>query len=200
MNNFADTLLKMLFGWMRTLMEGIWMSFSSGKMRNTISWLGDHWLWLVVFLCIACTVLDYFIWFIRWKPYVIWRNKLRRIFRKEQRQFQNGYDQGVEIDLSDLPEMMPAEEEVDFSAWQQPEYAPLPQEPLPAPEMPVFVPEQPAVRNRRSQRHEKKKFRLTGILPTANEESEQLLDGLPPAIDKNDAFHAPVYPGQYNNQ
>lgn len=200
MNNFADTLLKMLFGWMRTLMEGVWTSFSSGKMRNTISWLGDHWLWLVAFLCIVCTMLDYFIWFIRWKPYVIWRNKLRHIFRKEQHQFQYGYDQGVEIDLSDLPEMMPAEEEVDFSAWQQPEYAPLPQEPLPAPEMPAFVPEQPAVRNRRSQRHEKKKFRLTGILPTADEESEQLLDGLPPAIDKNDAFHAPVYPGQYNNQ
>ena len=222
MNNFADTLLKMLFGWMRTLMESIWTSFSSGKMRNTISWLGDHWLWLVVFLCIACTVLDYFIWFIRWKPYVIWRNKLRRLMNNlrrrlglseipEYHQFLYGYDQGVEIDLNDLSPAPIAQEE-DFSLWQEPVYEP-PMEPVPMPpayemaeenaasqEAPVFLPEQPAVRNRRSQRHEKKKFRLSGLLPSADEESEQLLDGLPPAIDKNDAFHAPVYPGQYNNQ
>lgn len=220
MNNFADTLLKMLFGWMRTLMEGVWNAFSSGRMRNTISWLGDHWLWLVVFLCIACTVLDYFIWFIRWKPYVIWRNKLRRLFQgrpahdeePEYYLFQQGYDDGVDMDLSDMPVPAPAAADAEYFAWQQPVYEPqpetLPLEPagemaeeayVPQ-EMPVFIPEQPAVRNRRSQRHEKKKSRLHGILPVADEESEQQLDGLPPAVDKNDAFHAPVYPGQYNNQ
>lgn len=219
MNNFADTLLKMLFGWMRSLMESVWSAFSSGQMRNTISWLGDHWLWLVVFLCIVCTVLDYFIWFIRWKPYVIWRNKLRRLFgartspdeAPEYQQFLYGYDQGVEMDLNDLPPAPVAEEE-DLSFWQEPVYEPLVEsspvppayemaEELPAPqEVPVFVPEQPAVRNRRSQRHEKKKFRLPGLLPAANEENEQMLDGLPPPVDKSEAFHAPVYPGQYNNQ
>lgn len=217
MNNFADTLLKMLFGWMRTLMEGIWNTFSSGKMRNTISWLGDHWLWLVVFLCIACTVLDYFIWFIRWKPYVIWRNKLRRLFKKstardeepEYYLFQQGYDDGVEMDLSDMPAPAPVTADAEYFAWQpeyelppethQPAFEPVAEAAIPQ-EMPIFLPEQPAVRNRRSQRHEKRKSRLHGILPVADEESEQQLDGLPPAIDKNDAFHAPVYPGQYNNQ
>lgn len=222
MNNFADALLSLLFGWMRTLVEGIWSSFSSGKMRNTISWLGDHWLWLVLMLCIACTVLDYFVWFIRWKPYVIWRNKLRRLLGKretsqedaERIDFRYGYDQGVEMDLADLapapPPVQPEPEE-----WHQPLYeptivmpavAPAPvcepplEEPLYPDPVPMYLPEQPVVRNRRSQRYEKKKFRLSGILPTANEENEQMLDGLPPAVDKSEAFHAPVYPGQYNNQ
>lgn len=300
MNKFADTLLSLLFGWMRTFVEGIWNSFSSGQMQDTISWLGDHWLLLVLLLCVVCTVLDYFIWFIRWKPYVIWRNKLRRLFgHKESSEdyaeyytFQRGYDQGVEMDLSGFPaDSQPIPEDAAYLSWQPEDepassYAqPVPESTQTYPQMPIpeqtqayahakvirqtpaqppvsepapvfsqkpaaqpmqyypqhtvyeepavpnvqpvhpirtssapadaapsvpedaclqpvsaYLPDQSMPRPRRSQRYEKKKSRLSGFLPTADEESEQLLDGLPPAVDQNEAFRAPVYPRQYNNQ
>lgn len=214
MNSFADTLLSLLFGWLRALVEGIWGFISSGEMRNTISWLGDHWLWLVIVVCIVCVVLDYFIWLIRWKPYIIWRNKLRRLFGRKAPsaphpveadyfEFQMGYDQGVDLDMQDMPYAPQPQEENDFSIWQQPAFQPPQEEFLPPPvpyaEAPMLPPVQ-GVRNRRSDRYDKKKFRLSGILPSADDEAETMLDGLPPAINKNEAFHAPVYPGQYNNQ
>lgn len=228
MNDFAKQLLSLLFSWMRSLAEGVLSAFSSGKMRNTVSWLGKNWLWLILLLCLACTVMDYFIWLIRWKPYIIWSNKLRRLFGRREKpieepeyiRFQQGYDQGVDMDFSDIaPAPRPMANDMDFDARQQPPYEPAQEEYFPAQPQPVyplyaqqpdtaaappeqlpFVPDQLPARNRRSQRHEKKRFRLGSILPSGNDDAETLLDGLPPAVDKYDAFHAPVYPNQYNNQ
>ncbi len=214
MNAFADTLLSLVFGWMRALVEGIWSFISSGRFQSALSWLGDHWLWLVVLLCIAGTVLDYLIWLFRWRPYIIWRNKLRRLFGKAPRQqteadvFQYGWEEGVDVDLTDM-QPAPVPEAVSYEAWQQPVYAEAAPEnapweapaPYPAEEAlpaPAEVPP-PLRRNRRSQRHEKKKSILSDLLPTANDEEDALLDGLPPVVNKQQAFHAPVYPGQYDN-
>lgn len=218
MNAFADTLLSLVFGWMRALVEGVWSFLSSGRFQNALSWLGDHWLWLVLFLCALCTVLDYLIWLVRWRPYILWRNHLRRLFgrgippSKENDVFQYDWNQGVDVDLSDM-QPAPVFPEMAYETWQPvdetaaveeaapempPAFAPAEMAPAVA-ETPV-LPDGPVVRRRRrSQRHEKKKFRLSGILPKADEEEAALLDGLPPAVNKSQAFHAPVYPGQYDN-
>ena len=66
-----------------------------------------------------------------------------------------------------------------------------------AEEMP-FGPETPTVRHRRSERHEKKKFNLPGFFGNDESGDDELLDGLPPAVRKEDAFHAPVYPEYMN--
>lgn len=209
MNAFADTLLSLMFGWLRSMVEGIFSSASSGRFSSFFTWLGDHWFWLVAVLCIICLVLDYLIWFIRWRPYVIWRNKLRRLFGHRETPlpdagFDTGYETGVDMDLTDMPDTPVPEYE--YAVWQ-PELHPQPQEPVyEAPvSQPVYqdevpyIPQEPIVRNRRSQRHEKKKFRLPGLLGSDQAEESGLIDGLPPVVNKEDAFHAPVYPDQYQN-
>lgn len=221
MNAFADTLLSMMFGWLRRLVESIFSSASSGSFSSFFSWLGDHWFWLVAVLCVICLVLDYLIWLIRWKPYVIWRNKLRRLFGRRKYVpadpvFEQGYDTGVDLDMDDM-ENAPLPE---YAAWQ-PEYEvpaqPLQPSPPPcsvqprepvytAPETPayqedmVFMPTETTVRNRRSQRYEKKKSILSGILAAQKDEENEMIDGLPPVMNKEDAFHAPVFPDQYQNE
>lgn len=222
MNAFADTLLSMMFGWLRRLVESIFSSASSGSFSSFLSWLGDHWFWLVAVLCVVCLVLDYFIWLIRWKPYVIWRNKLRRLFGRRDRTpsdpvFDQGYDTGVDLDMDDM-EAAPVPE---YAAWQ-PEYempvqpqqpAPLPQfvqevEPVytaaeasdPQLEEFIYLPPETTVRNRRSRRYEKKKSLLSGLLSGNQEEESEMIDGLPPVVNKEDAFHAPVFPDQYQNE
>lgn len=214
MNAFADTLLSLVFGWMRRLVEGIFSFVSSGQLRGMFSWLGDHWLWLVLVLCIGCTVLDYLIWLLRWQPYILWRNKLRRLFGKSPKaspvtdEFEYGYNDGVDVDISDVEAAQPLPAEAyAYENWQpvyeepadvMPEilYDAIPE---PQPEEPLQSPSAAHQRNRRSQRYDKRKFRLSGILPTASDEESALLDGLPPAVNKSEAFHAPVYPESYDN-
>ncbi len=217
MNAFADTLLSLVFGWLRALVEGLWSSISSGRFQSTLSWLGDHWLWLVLLLCIACTVLDYLIWLVRWRPYVIWRNKLRRLLGKNSRHqteedaFRYGWEEGVDVDLTDM-QPAPVQEEILYDDWHPPIYPEAEQEnavyeasPTYVQADPIYSPETPEMspvqrpRNRRSRRHEKKKFHLSGLLPIASDEETAMLDGLPPVVNKQQAFHAPVYPGQYDN-
>ncbi len=210
MNAFADTILSMMFGWLKTLVQGIWSSATTGSVQNFFVWLGDHWFYVVLGVCVLCTVVDYLIWLIRWRPYIIWRNRLRRLFSPhrnlplQHRQFRQGYDSGVEMDLSDMP---PADPHPEYVHWQpqnytapsqeQPEYAELAYSPSAYTELasqPYWTEETaaPQVRNRRSQRYAKKKFRLSGIL--REEEENALLDGLPPAVSQEEAFHAPIYP------
>lgn len=211
MNAFADTLLSLMFGWLRTLVEGIWSTTTSGRFQHMLVWLGDHWFFVALGLCILFTVVDFLVWLIRWQPYRLWHSRIARLLGRaprERREFRHGYDSGVEMDFSDLAPATPAE---DYAAWQPETWQPAPQEedfPLftsPAPGQPseedAYGYSQPAtVRNRRSERYEKKKFRIGRILAPAKEEEAAMLDGLPPAVDKENAFHAPVYPNQSPKQ
>ena len=65
MNTFADTLFSVLFSGIRSLVEGIWSSVVKGNYSSFFHWLGDHWLWLVLILCLICTAIDFIIWMIR---------------------------------------------------------------------------------------------------------------------------------------
>ena len=53
-----------------------------------------------------------------------------------------------------------------------------------------------ASRRRRSERHEKKRGEWQKRLAAITQDDVGMLDGLPPAVDRQDAFHEPVYPHQ----
>lgn len=238
MNAFANTLFTMLFGWIRAGVQSVWNSVTQGRFLGFFTWLGDHWFPVLLFLCAVCTVLDYLIWLVRWRPYLVWKTKLRRFFSRlrgkqwsEKTHFDRGYAGGVSIPLEPVPAYRqplfeerryaavpepepPAMPEPDFyeapPAAEPPQYAPIfnappapvfqPVEPAPAPvffqepaqpEQPSPAPEQPAARRRRSQKHERQRSPLWLLSDPGD---EGMLDGLPPAVNKEDAFHAPVYP------
>ena len=52
----------------------------------------------------------------------------------------------------------------------------------------------PAPRKRRSEKNDRKKPAWTNKLMIPEVEEDSLLDGLPPAVDRQRAFHDPVYP------
>lgn len=81
MRGFTTSLFNVLLGWIRTLVETIWdLAFSDGTSR-WLQWIAENWFGLVVILCLAGVVIDYFIWFVRWRPYYVWGSKLRRLKR-----------------------------------------------------------------------------------------------------------------------
>lgn len=222
MNNLSNHVLAVLFSWMRTLIQGVWGTISSGAASGFWTWLGDHWLLLTVFLCLICVVLDYLVWLIRWKPYVLWKQKMLRLFRRDEesalrrdRHFSQGYRSGVGLDLQGLAEVSPApapalweaeayapppaaepETLPEIPAFEQIEYAAMGSgnEPIPAQEAaPVETPASPAPRRRRSDRHPVKRRSLFKRL-IADEDENDLPAELPPVVDRETAFHTPVYP------
>ena len=123
MNAFIKSLFTVLFGWIKSVIQGMWDTVFSGTYHGFFVWLSHAWPYLVVLLCILCTLVDYAVWLVRWRPYVMWKQRLRRLFRK-------GHD-------------APAAEE----PAQAPAAPPLTGQPYR-----YFPPEQPVQRHRRSQR------------------------------------------------
>lgn len=224
MNSFANTLFAMLFGWARSVIQRVWSAAAEGRLSGFFTWLGDHWLWVALFLVLACTAADFIVWFVRWQPYKVWQTHvraLRRFFRGEWRQkkrFEQGYrDAVVPVDLTAAS---PAESAPDPQAWSEAEWAapaesayapPLenayfpPQQEAPRPrafapaeeaEAPQTDSEQTAVRRRRSEKYGKRRSALTQRLAQIAKDDVGMLDGLPPAVDRQSAFHEPVYPNQ----
>lgn len=273
MNAFADSLFSLLFGWLRSLVQGIWGAATAGHFSGFFTWLGDHWLWLALIMALIATLIDFAIWMIRWRPYLVWKTRLRRMIRffkygkadyQAQQHFQQGYQEGVALDMppddyapdapyqpayaalydygygwdqpAPEPQQPPYQEEPAVHeapvfrpapAWQQNDQSPAvysqpPQpDPLPpyrqeeVPEPQYFAKPQgyeppplntstrvhgsqasdmPAARRkRRSDKYDKQKASWHHRL-MADDEDDGLLNGLPPAVDKEQAFHQPVYP------
>lgn len=133
MNAFANNIFSILFSWLRSLTESLWHSAASGSFSALLTWLGDHWIVAVAVLCVLCTVLDYLVWLIRWRPYVIWRQKILRLFgrstgkAKEAEDFEQGYLGGVEIALPEMPQTRQDANVYPAEYWETPvQEAPAP--------------------------------------------------------------------------
>ena len=265
MNQFANSLFSLFFGWARSLIQQVWSDASSGQYSGFLSWLGDHWLWVVLILCLGGTALDFMIWMIRWRPYLAWRTAARQWTRRLHPtnvegyiRFKRGYDESAPLDIGldsqapggekteespmELEEEIPQEEEAPsapfdpFSSFPPlressrqetaPSYGPVAEEPVYAAEEwayqdeggrqrqfapptgyeppPMFPSTRPnsayatdlptARRRRRSEKYERRRPDWREKLIKGDEDEDRLLDGLPPAVDKQDAFHEPVYP------
>ena len=215
MNAFANALFTFLFSWMRAVVQGVWSAVASGRFARFFTWLGDSWLWVALFLCLLCTAMDYLIWLIRWRPYWVWKTKWRQFKRRLRggnRRFDRGYDTGVGLELPPEPPRAEPSAWAEQAAFQQ-------AQPLPAPPRYDAPPEResaysaaglpaeawtpPAVsaapenaapyRRRRSEKHARR-FHWTERFAAREEDDQAMLDGLPPAVDREQAFHAPVYP------
>lgn len=220
MNTFSNSLFTFFFGWARRLIESVWNAAAEGRLGGFFTWLGDHWLILALILVLGGTALDFLIWLIRWRPYLVWRSTLRRLGRRlrgehvdSQRRFAKGYSDGVDLGAPVTPPEPEAAPQAaapayypplmdEFSAPRQPQETPALREDISMPE------EGEIRRRRRSERHETP--RRIEAFPRAetprkplwrprfpsleDRDEEQMLDGLPPAVDRQQAFHDPVYP------
>ncbi|NLD83458.1 MAG: hypothetical protein GX637_04765 [Clostridiales bacterium] len=218
MNTFSNSLFTFLFGWARSLIEGVWNAAAEGRLSAFFSWLGDHWLIVAAVLILLGTALDFLIWLIRWRPYLVWRSTLRRWGRRlrgekvdSRRRFSRGYQQAVDLQMPPASGHGGAWEEEAPAAYEPPAApASFDQQPLmdefSAPEPPGDAPapdmEDPAMmlpegrRRRRSEKHGQtwKPAWRPRFSVLSDPEDESMLDGLPPAVDRQQAFHDPVYP------
>lgn len=79
MGDFANTLFSVLLGWIRTAAEWLWSVTGSQSNGGMIGWIGENWLTLIVIVCAAGLLMDFFVHMLRWKPYKVWASFFRRL-------------------------------------------------------------------------------------------------------------------------
>ena len=194
MNAFARYLFQAMFGWVR---EAVRRMTDPGVVDG---WLAVNWAGIVIMLLLAGTLIDFAVWFIRWRPDWVWRGHFGRAgmrLRAEERQmrrFRKGFDQdneeigAIARPLRDAPAPEAAAEETDteepLDAYYDWQYS-VSAEPADAPE----------TRHRRGDRYRRRDRRAEAYVEDdAEPDEEEPVYGLPPVVRKDEAFRAPVYP------
>ena len=209
MNAFANTLFSLLLSWVKGLVQSVWNIFSGGA-DGFFVWLGDHWLSLVVVICLLGAAADLLVWLLRWRPDLVWRTKLRRIHARltgramgdrEEKDFYYGYEEGVDMQSAmgyDANALWQEDETPDSMQeepawWDVPETVPVYQ---PAEEVPAGQ----QTRHRRSDKYQKtgRQKKLSQIRDKWQEDETAMLDELPTSVDSRQAFYDPVFPQQEN--
>lgn len=91
MNGFANAILTLLLGWLRSLFSTLWIMLGSDGGNAVVTFLRANWKTLFLILCVGGFVVDRFIYLLRWRPYYVWqarRARRRRGWEDEP----DGYD------------------------------------------------------------------------------------------------------------
>ena len=143
MGSFANTLFRIMLGWLQGIVSAIWNLFTSEKGGSFLEWIGKHWIILAAVLCIIGLAVDLGVYLIRWKPFKVWKSFFTRNRGVPQEQFaENGAPYSGDavtaeksFYFSKRTETREREPEdpaqPDLSQWETPEKLPAP-EPKPA--------------------------------------------------------------------
>ncbi len=200
MNSFAKYLFQAMFSWVREAVRQL----SDPALID--SWLARNWLTALIPILLIGTAVDFIVWVVRWQPQLVWRSMFDRRSalldpeERELRRFRKGFKgENAEISavaqpLKDAPvpenvmayaaetEKQQPEDDAYYD-WQFAEPAPAAKE------------DQKPARHRRSDRYLRPGRRSDAPRRTplimADDEP---IDGLPPIVSKEEAFRAPVYP------
>ena len=74
MGSFANTLFRVMLGWLQGIVSAVWSAFTSDKGGSLLTWIGKHWIPITAILCIIGLVSDLGVYIARWKPYKVWRS------------------------------------------------------------------------------------------------------------------------------
>ena len=97
MNGFTNSILSILLGWLRLLIGQIWAALNSESGSRVLSFLQNDWKWLVLCLAAGGFLADRLVYFLRWRPDIVWRTR-RRARHSKPADFSQKY--GAAIDAS----------------------------------------------------------------------------------------------------
>lgn len=83
MGQFANTIFSLMLGWVHTAAAWLWGLATNSNVNAWFRWMLEHWLFLVVLLCIGGAVIDFIVYLVRWQPYRVWRSFLHRLTAKD---------------------------------------------------------------------------------------------------------------------
>ena len=78
MGSFANTLFRVMLGWLQGIVSAVWSAFTSDNGGSLLTWIGKHWIPIAAVLCIIGLVSDLGVYIVRWKPYKVWKSFFMR--------------------------------------------------------------------------------------------------------------------------
>ncbi|MEA4998745.1 MAG: hypothetical protein VB087_05070 [Candidatus Limiplasma sp.] len=132
MNGFANAILSLLLGWLRSLFDAMWTLFGRDR-GGILRFLQSNWLMVFLVLCIGGFVVDRLIYLIRWRPYYVWyARRERRRHMAAQTRHAPGQSRRARPQQDTLADAYPYEAQdalQDYAYADEPEpyqgYAPL---------------------------------------------------------------------------
>ena len=74
MGSFANSLFKIMLGWLQTAVSAVWSAITSENGNLIFNWIGRHWILLAGILCAIGLITDLCVYIFRWKPYKVWKS------------------------------------------------------------------------------------------------------------------------------
>lgn len=78
MSGFANTVFTLLVGWFQTVVSLIWSGLTDKNGGNVFTWIGNHWIVIVIILCAVGSIIDVSVYIARWKPFDVVRSYFER--------------------------------------------------------------------------------------------------------------------------
>lgn len=109
MNGFANAILTIMLGWLRSFLAAAWTMLGSERGSAFLSFLRENWKLIFLILCVGGFIVDRVIYLLRWRPYYVWQARRRR--RRER------WDESPEAYEDTPPYAQPPEPEPDRGAY-----------------------------------------------------------------------------------
>lgn len=109
MNGFTNAILTLLLGWLRSIFNAVWSLMNNDQTSILLQFFRNNWKTIALVLCVGGFVIDRVIYFIRWRPYYVWRS---RRHRRHDSRHEDTYD-----DYDDRENRAHAD---DYASYQRP--------------------------------------------------------------------------------
>ena len=73
MGSFANSLFKIMLGWLQAAVSAVWSAFTSKNGSSLFNWIGKNWILIAGILCIIGLAADLSVYIFRWKPFKVWK-------------------------------------------------------------------------------------------------------------------------------
>lgn len=83
MNSFTNTILTLLLGWLRTLLNAVRDFIFSDSSTALFAFFRENWKALFLALCVVGFTLDVVVYLARWRPRPVWSRRRPRRRRRE---------------------------------------------------------------------------------------------------------------------
>lgn len=74
MGSFANSLFKIMLGWLQGIVSAVWSAFTSEKGNSLFNWIGRNWILIAGALCVVGLAADLCVYIFRWKPFRVWKS------------------------------------------------------------------------------------------------------------------------------
>ena len=78
MGSFANSLFKIMLGWLQAAVSAVWSAFTNEKGNSIFNWIGSNWILIAGILFAIGLAADLCVYIFRWKPFRVWKSFFSR--------------------------------------------------------------------------------------------------------------------------